>query len=93
VLLDLCLIISSGAFTVYSGIDSYCSIFDFLCVALWIIVYPFVIVLLTIVLSVVLLFTGPNNHFGIFKLFFLYYISLAHFLYHYNIIVSLHVNI
>jgi len=41
--------------------------------------YPFVLVLLAIVLSVLLRFTDSDYPFGIFKLFFLQYISAQDF--------------
>ena len=66
---------TSGAGTTYpSGAPEFSwgsrySIFSFMCIVLKIVVCPFVLLLLTIVLSVLLRFTDSEYPFGIFKLF------------------------
>jgi len=49
--------------------SSYCCIFIFLCSVLYIIARPFVLFLLSIVLSVLLRFASSGYHFSIFNLF------------------------
>ena len=49
-----------------------CSILNFLCGVLWVVVCPFVFISLAIVLSVLLHFTDSDYPFVIFKLIFQY---------------------
>jgi hypothetical protein len=51
-------------------VGSCCSIFIVLCIVLWIVVLPFVPILLAIVLSVLLKLTASDYPFGIIKIFF-----------------------